>query len=389
MNLCPSRLSLAGLCLAVGVLLTGCAGAGSFFVPVYDGPTNTATSTSTLGPTNTPTVIDAPGSAATPTATVDASLLFPNGLAVDSRAHLVYVTSKDNHRLFVVDDVRMKVVDKVSVGRQPFGVALNTATNRVYVANWGTKDITVLDATTRDFLHSIYVGPSPTFVDINPQTNRIYTVKYGSNALVVINGDTDAIETSVGTGGVGAWGLAVNPNLNRVYVGNRDSGTVTTLDGNDSYQILYSQTIRPCGETGAAPYALGFNPVNDKLYIACSPLGNVDSAAVYAAGSSGLTPLAFFAIGDGSDAGGGGVAVDTATGNVFFTNSRANTVSVVSGTTDQVIGAVAAGASPYGAVADPTTQRVYIGNRDSHDLTVIEDTLPPTGAPTATVPPAT
>jgi YVTN family beta-propeller protein len=340
-------------------------------------PTNTPSITPTPGPTNTPTSTSTPRPTATPTATADPSVLFPNGLAVDPRTHLVYVTSRDNSRLFVVDGVSLNVVDNVFVGRLPFGVAVNTATNRVYVANWGTDDVTVLDATTRAFLRSIAVGPSPTFVGINPQTSRIFIVKYGGNALVVINGNTDAIETSVGTGGVGAWGLAVNPNLNRVYISNRDSGTVTTLDGNNGYQILSSQTIRPCGGAGSAPYGLGFNPNNNKLYIACSPFQNVDSAAVYAASSEGLTPLAFFLIGDGSDAGGGGVAVDTATGNVFFTNSRANTVSVVSGTTDRVIGTVAAGTNPYGAAADPTTQQVYIGNRDSHNLTVIRDTFMP------------
>jgi YVTN family beta-propeller protein len=340
-------------------------------------PTRTATVTRTPGPSNTPTSTRTPRPTATATATVDGSVLYPNGLAVDPRNHLVYVTSRDNNRLFVVDGVSLKVVGNVGVGTLPFGVAVNTATNRVYVANWGTGDITVLDAATRAFLRSITVGSSPTFVGINPQTNRIYTVRYGGNNLVVIKGDSDAIEATVGTGGAGAWGLAVNANLNRVYVSNRDTGTVTTLDGNNGYQVISSQTIQPCGGAGSAPYGLGFNPGNNKLYVACSPSQNVDSAAVYAAGSGGLTALAFFAIGDGSEAGGGGVAVDTATGNVFFTNSRADTVSVVSGTTDRVIGTVAAGANPYGVAVDPTSQRVYVGNRDSHDLTVIQDTFMP------------
>jgi YVTN family beta-propeller protein/parallel beta-helix repeat protein len=344
---------------------------GNAIVTISPVATATPTNTPTHTPTSTPTATSTPRPTATPTATVDPSVLYPNGLAVDPRTHLVYVTSRDNNRLFVLDGVSLTVADNVGVGRLPFGVAVNTATNKVYVANWGTNDITVLDATTRAFLHTIDVGPSPTYVEINPLTNRIYVVKYGGNALAVINGDTDAIEYSVGTGGLGSWGLAVNPNLNRVYISNRDSGTVTTLDGNNGYQILTSQTITPCGEGGSAPYSLGFNPGNNKLYITCSPSNNVNSAAVYAADSGGLTPLAFTAIGDGGDSGGGGVAVDTATGNVFFTNSVANTVSVVSGATNQVIDTIAAGANPYGAAEDPATHQVYIGNRDSHDLTVI------------------
>ena len=348
--------------------------------------TPTATETPTNTPTNTPT--KPPPPTATPTPTPDPSVLMPNGVAVDPITHLVYVTSRDNGRLFVMDSTGQNVVDNVAVGSLPWGVAVNPATNRVYVANWGTEDITVLDATTRAFLRSIDVGPYPTFIKINPQTNRILAVRYGSNNLVVMNGDTDAIETTVGTGGVGAWGLAVNPSLNRVYVSNRDSGSVTTLDGNNGYQVIDSQTIKPCGDTGSAPFSLDFNPANNKLYIACSPFHNVDAAAVYTAGSGGLTPLAFFAIGDGSDTGGGGVTVDTATGNVFFTNSRANTVSVVGGATDSVIATVNTGTNPYGAAADPILRQVVIGNRFSHNLTIIPDTFGdiPTSTPTGTPP---
>jgi YVTN family beta-propeller protein len=302
-------------------------------------------------------------------------------LAVDSSSHLVYVASQDNDRLFVMDGAGLSVVDNVEVGRRPLGVAVNRATGRVYVANWGADDVTVLDAATRALLRTISVGPNPTFVEINPQTNRIYTVQNGGDKLVVINGNTDGIETVVESGGVGAWGLAVNPNLNRVYVGHRGSGTVTSLDGNNGYQVLSSQTIQPCGGVGSAPYGLGFNPGNDKLYIACSPSHNVDSAAIYAAGAGGLTHIDSFHIGDGSDTGGGGVAVDTATGNVFFTTGGDNTVSVVSGATDRVIRRIPAGKNPFGAAADPSSLRVYIGNKDSHDLTAIQDEHAPHGGP--------
>jgi YVTN family beta-propeller protein len=304
-------------------------------------------------------------------------VLFPDGLDVDPLSHQVFVASRDNNRLFVLDGSNLGQLANVPVGNSPVGVAVDAARNKAYVINWNSNDVYVLNATTRAVLDIISVGPYPSFVKINPHTNRIFVAKYGSNGLVVINGETNTIETSVGSGGVGTWGLAVNPNLNRVYLSNRDSGTVTTLDGNDGYQIIYGQTINPCGGTGSAPYAMDFNANNNKLYIACSPFHNVDSAAVYAAGAGGLARLAFFAIGDGGEAGGGGVAVDTATGNAFFTNSVANTVSVVGGAVDRVIATVPAGVNPYGVAADPGTKRVFVGNRGSHDVTALSDTYAP------------
>jgi len=305
-------------------------------------------------------------------------VLFPDGLAVDPRTHQVFVASRDNNRLFVLEGPSLIQQANVPVGSAPFGVAVNAATDKAYVTNWNSRDLYILNATTRAVLDVVSIGPSPTFVRVNPQTNRVFVAKYGGNGLVVIDGDTNAIVTDVSSGGVGTWGLAVNPNLNRVYLSNRDSGTVTTLDGNnDSYQLLNAQTIKPCGGTGSAPYAMDFNPVNNKLYIACSPFHNVNSAAVYEAGANGLTRVAFFSIGDGGEAGGGGVVVDIATGNVFFTNSNSDTVSVVSGEANRVIATIPAGSNPYGAAADPGMKWVFIGNRDSHDVTFISDTYAP------------
>jgi DNA-binding beta-propeller fold protein YncE len=235
----------------------------------------------------------------------------------------------------------------------------------------------VLDATTHQIIDIIPVGQYPAFVAINQDTDRIFVAKYGSNGVTVIKGGTNAIETSVPSGGVGTWGVAVNTNLNRVYVSNRDSGTVTTLDGNNGYALLSAQTIRPCGGTNSAPYAMDFNDNNNKLYIACSPSSTVNSAAVYAASSSGLTPLAFFSIGNGGNKGGGGVVVNRTTGNVFFTNSLDNSVSVVGGTVNRVIGLAQTGTNPYGAAVDPNTNRVFVGNRVSHDLTVFSDSFTP------------
>lgn len=210
-------------------------------------------------------------------------------------------------------------------------------------------------------------------MEINRLTHRVVVVSYGDNSVTVIDGDTDAIELRVGTGGLAAWGLAINPNLNRVYVSNRDSGSITTLDGNAGYQVLAPQTIEPCGGAGSAPYEMDFNPQNDKLYVACSPYGSVDSAAIYRASSWGLEKRAFLSIDDGGDDGGGGVVVDGATGNVFFTNSQANTVSVIGGSTDSVVATIAVGSDPFGVGVDPISGVVYVANREGNDLTVIAD----------------
>jgi len=78
-------------------------------------------------------------------------------------------------------------------------------------------------------------------------------------------------------------------------------------------------------------------------------------------------------VGNGGANGGGGVAIDTATGNVFFTNSLDDTVSVISGASNMVIRTLTAGDEPFGAAIDSGTRRVYVGNRGSNNLSLFMD----------------
>ena len=68
------------------------------------------------------------------------------------------------------------------------------------------------------------------------------------------------VEKFVKPGDVGAWGLAVNPNLNQVYVTFRGSGTLVTLEATFGWDPRPGATFQPCGSSpDAAPFGLAFN----------------------------------------------------------------------------------------------------------------------------------
>ena len=217
-------------------------------------------------------------------------LSYPNDVAINPTTHRVYVSGRDNNRLTMIDGVSLAVLNSVTVGQQPWGVAVNPATNKVYVANFASDSIHVLDASTLAVLRVIPVGPRPTFVRVNENTNRVFVVTYGNNSVVVLDGVTDTILDVKSSGGFGAWGLAVNPLLNRLYVSNRDSGSVTTLDGATGFQVVSSQTIAPVAVMGLVTLRSGLQSSNAKLYIACAPSRDVNSAAIYSGGLGRTVP---------------------------------------------------------------------------------------------------
>ena len=297
-------------------------------------------------------------------------------MAVNPTNHRVYVTSRDNNRLLMMDGATMTVLADAPTSSQPWGVAVNPNTNRVYVATFASGWVNVYDASTLVHLTDVYVGPELTFVKINLQTNMVFVASHQDNSVAIIDGSSYALLAKRSTG-AGTWGLAINTNLNRVYVGSRDAGTIVTLDGNNGFNTIGGQTIRACQGSGSSPYSLEFDPARNQLYVACSTNGSVNQLVTYTASSVGLFAIATTAIGEGGDDGGGGVAVNSNTGHVFVTNSQANTVSVVSGATHNVLATISVGFNPFGDAVDPTTGQVYVVNRDSDNVSVFSDVFGP------------
>lgn len=298
----------------------------------------------------------------------------PNGLAVHGVTRHIYVTSRDNGMLFMLDPSTYGVLRQASVGSLPWGVAVDHTTNRVWVASFGSGAINVLDAHTLAPLATIPMsqGAQPTVVGILPDAQRVFVANHGTNTIAVINSATYLVEKIITPGDTGAWGLAVNPNLNRVYVTFRESATLVTLDALYGWEPRPGATFQPCGGYPAAPYGVAFNPNTNKLYLACAPAGSVNTAVIYYTANTGLIELRRAAIASGGP-NGGGVAVNLASGYAFFTNSVADTVSIIGHPSNQVIGQEPVGRDPFAVAVDFVGGRVIVGNRGSNNLTIFAD----------------
>ena len=232
------------------------------------------------------------------------------------------------------------------------------------MANFGSGTVSVLDATTlAPWPPSAWArAASPPSSAILRAYQRVFVANHHTNTIAVINTVTNTVEKFVTVPDKGAWGLAVNDRLNQVYVSFRESATLVTLDAGSNWEPLTGQTIQPCGGQPAAPYGLAFDSGPMKLFVACAPAGNVNTAVVYQAGNGGLVELKRVALPSGGP-NGGRVAVNVASNNAFFTNSSSNSVSIIGHPSNQVIGPRPSAATPFAVAVDFVGGRVIIGNR--------------------------
>ena len=284
--------------------------------------------------------------------------------------HRIYVASRDTSQVFEVDEHTGALIRKIAVGLQPFGVAVNSTTNKIYVANFASDTLSVISGATGKVIKTISFAPfgEPTYVAINEITNHIYVPLHRGGRLAVINGFTDSLISTLEVGG-GAFGVAVDPLLNRIHVSCRDTRVVRVVDGTAN-TVLWDQSIHPDG----VPYALGIDPAPGRLYISfASVLDDPRQVLVYRIPASGPSLLATLKVGYGGPNGGGGIAANPITHHVFVTNAADDSVTVIDGVNPLVLAQISIGNNPMGVAIDPGLGYVFIGSRAGNNVAVLPD----------------
>jgi len=335
-------------------------------------PTATRTPTPTATATATPTRTPSPTASATPKSQriVVPGMQHPNGLAVDRRSGMVYISSRDNDRVFVLDRRTRAAVASIAVPRLPFGLAANALTHRVYVPCFDDGKLAVIDGEMNTVVALLDVGVEPTYAAVNESTNRVYVVSHAANLLYGIRGSDNAIWRVVRTDGIGAFGVAVDPVANRVYVSHRDTGTVTVFDG-----ATLDQVPEGTLNTRGIPYVMAVDGANRRLYVYVRGRhSDPTRVQIYNLNTTPATLLAEVEIPYGGLDGGGGIAVDPAARRVYVTNSLNNTLSILDGRAGAVVTTIPVGTDPFPVAFDARTGEIWVGNRAGNDLFVFTDT---------------
>jgi YVTN family beta-propeller protein len=257
----------------------------------------------------------------------------------------------------VIDGATDTVIGSpIAVGSNPLGVGVNPTTNKVYVTNQGGNTVSVIDGATDTVIGSPTVGANPYAVGVNPTTNKIYVANNSPNTVSVVNGATDAVIGSPIAVGTGPSGVGVNPTTNKIYVANYSGNTVSVIMDPPSVGV------------GTNPQGVGVNPTTNKIYVANGTGSNTVSVINGTTDTVIGSPIA---VGTNPY----GVGVNHTANKVYVANYGSNTVSVINGATDTVITGpgypIAVGSTPEGVGVNPTTNKIYVANTGSNTVSVI------------------
>jgi uncharacterized repeat protein (TIGR01451 family) len=284
----------------------------------------------------------------------------PEEQAASDQIHSVVLNPANNllyvgvgEYVWAVDAKTGQPVAQIAVDAAPRGLAVDATNNRIYAALCQADALAVIDG-AKNTLYEVIPGiPEPSGVAVG--SDCVYVTATGSDELFVLDRQNCAIMKRIAVGDA-PYALVLDPDRQRIYVGNAGSDTISIIDEQNSTQV----NVVKLGGLGH-PHGLALDPIRARLYVtyALSPKYRA-IAAIDASSGEVLSRLA------GTEKrpmfGAYGIAVDPLRGWVYTTT--VDELLVLSGQTLQVLQAIP-GAGPayaFGLSFYAAERRLYVAD---------------------------
>lgn len=247
-----------------------------------------------------------------------------------------------------------------SAGSHPHGLALTNDAKTVLVVNTGGAYLGAIDTSTgvqrRNSTQS-FAAPQEVAVSPDGSTAYVTSVVVANNTGFVIPVRvSDLFNSTPIQVGSNPWPIVVSPNGTTVYVGNRDSNTVSIIDTGSGSVV---KTVY----VGIDPLALAASPEGDDLYVADR---GSDLVSDISTGSQAV--VKGINVGDGPQ----GIAVTKNGKFVVTANFNDATLSVIDRASGKVV-TFAVGGRPFGIAVGRDSNTAYVVNGDSSNTVSIVD----------------
>ncbi|MFI5414640.1 MAG: hypothetical protein ACHQ16_03120, partial [Candidatus Lutacidiplasmatales archaeon] len=291
----------------------------------------------------------------------------PNSIVYDAMSGDLYVACAGSQNITVINPATNRSVANLSTGTLlPASAIVDLATNEVYVVDGQTTsteaNVTVVSGATNRAVASVPLEAYPTSIAYDPVDGQVYVANGGGNDTFWLDPSTNRIG---GAAGVGPWpDVLENPLVfdsanHDLYVLNPYDSTVLVIGP--------ARTLVATIGVGLTPIAIAFDAANGFVYVANNYDGNV---TVINGSTNHVVGSLLVKMYETLDA----LVVDPTTNELYVADGSGNNVTVFGATNFSKLATIPVGNSPRAMVYDTRNGTILVGNFGSGNLSVISDT---------------
>ncbi len=161
----------------------------------------------------------------------------PAGIDIDDEKNVLYVVTKDNNSLYLLDLKTKKIINKYSLDAEAYTCILSPDKKELYITCWGCNKIIVFNTATKFFTHTINVGSHPNDICLSKNGKYLFVANANDNSVSVINTSAKKVIETLTTSlypdapqGSTTNGLALSPDEKTLYIANADNNCLSVFD---------------------------------------------------------------------------------------------------------------------------------------------------------------
>jgi len=161
----------------------------------------------------------------------------PAGLDIDDKSKLLYVVTKENNALYIVDLATKSIVQKIQLEAEGYACMLSPDKKELYISCWGCDKLLVFNTQSKTFVAEIAVGDNPNDLCLSKKGQYLYVANANDNSVSVIDiRQRKVLETLNAAlypgapSGSTSNGLALSADEKTLYIANADNNCLAVFD---------------------------------------------------------------------------------------------------------------------------------------------------------------
>jgi YVTN family beta-propeller protein len=160
----------------------------------------------------------------------------PTGLAIDDEAKKLFIATKEDSALYIVD-LTSKKFKKLSLGHEAYTCLLSPDHKLLYVSLWGGDKVAVVDPINEKFITTIPVGSNPNDLTQTRDGKYLFVAHANDNSVSVIETSSRKVIEVFSTAlfpeslaGSTTNALALSEDEKKLYIANADNNCLAVFD---------------------------------------------------------------------------------------------------------------------------------------------------------------
>ncbi len=161
----------------------------------------------------------------------------PTGITVDDEKNLLYVVTKDNKALYLVDLLSKKIVSQYTLPGEAYMCILSPRKDVLYISCWGCDKVLTFDLGSKSLTRSILVGDNPNEMVLTANGRYLYVCNSNDNTVSVIDLSKNAVIETLNTAlyadaltGSTPNAVALSKDEKTLYIANADNNWLTVFN---------------------------------------------------------------------------------------------------------------------------------------------------------------